>query len=554
MIRKVNRTLFIGVIITLIAIIGLIGFKTWQTWVESSASKEKPSLYSSAYQATEYKGKKTGRSIISNVPDGVSKSEWKVSSSNKADESAVLLPPECSADSSPSSLLYTRSASGGGVQAVVGVFGAGQAMKNYSEFYVKQMESCESLSSDSNSIWWDNGFMITRGDVIVRVTVNDSSKIQSLKSWYLDYIDSMLTSSGCKALDETVDDARRSYYYDQKAYTGLFTSETVSVDDHIIKASVPQDLINGGMSVSNVFTSPVKDTEQVPESPLPQGMQPTLPSAPQLTALSAEPTEPSKQSIASYQTQDTDGPGCGWSWTGQVAPKYDTDVLKRNRAATIKTVKAQTSKSISDYNSAIVKWSAQSIIAMSGQTQWDQYTDNVNAIYASWDDLETKRTQFQPTWVQYVTVHNEYVQWKADYAKAEDQWKNSVKSCVASEEKDLIEQKEKDSENTKDSSDDNNSTKDSSDDNNSSSPSPSPSDSSSPSTSATPTISDDEKDKIQSDCEEKTDKPDILTKPAKTDAQKPNIPNGVTVPDSWPKPKTASSTTSSDDSDSDSND
>lgn len=540
MIKKINRALFIGVIIALIAIIGFIGFKTWRTWVDSSTSKVKPSPYSSAYQAADYEGKKIGRSIVSNVPDGVSKSDWKVPSNDRADESAVLLPSECSSDSTPSSLLYTRSASGGGVESVIGVFGAGQAMKNYSNFYVKQMESCNSLSSDNNSIWWDNGFMITRGDVIVRVTVNDSSKIQSLKSWYLNSINSMLTSSGCKALDETVNDAKRSYYYDQKAYTGLFAFETVSVDDHIIKASAPQDLIDGGMNVSNVFTSPVNSEEYVPESPLPQGMQSTLPSEPQLTALSSEPAEPSRRSIASYQTQDPDGPGCGWSWTGQVAPKYDANVLKRNRAASIKTVKAGLSRSISDYNSAIIKWSAQSIIVMSGQTQWDQYTNKVNAIYTSWNDLKTKRKQFKPTWVQYVTNHDNYVQWKTDYGKAEDQWNNSVKSCVASKEKDLIEKKEKDSENTKDSSDDDSS----------SSPSPSPSDSSSSSTSATPTLSDDEKKKIQSDCEGETDKPDILTQPARTDVQQPNIPDGVTVPDSWPKPEAVSTATSSDDNDS----
>jgi hypothetical protein len=177
---------------------------------------------------------------------------------------------------------------------------------------------------------------------------------------------------------------------------------------------------------------------------------------------------------------------------------------------------------------------------MSGQTQWDQYTNKVNAIYTSWNDLKTKRTQFEPTWVQYVTNHDNYVQWKTDYDKAEDQWNNSVKSCVASKEKDLIEKKEKDSENTKDSSDDDSS----------SSPSPSPSDSSSSSTSATPTLSDDEKKKIQSDCEGETDKPDILTQPARTDVQQPNIPDGVTVPDSWPKPEAVSTATSSDDNDS----
>jgi hypothetical protein len=511
--------IFAVLIATGAAAIGGMAFRTWND-VKSPAAKPNP--YNTAYQAATYPGTDLIRQITATAPDGVG--SWKAADASKADPDAELIPESCSTPGKPSSLLAMRSASGPGVKVTAAVFGAGQAMNQYLNLYEKQLAGCYQVTPTPNSATYANGFILTRGDVIIGGQVSDPSKVQQIQNWYASHLESALQSTGCVSLDETANDALRSFYYDQKAYVGLLKEDTVEVHDTIIDYSSPQQLVNAGMDTGKIFPTPVTGLS-TPEGPLPSGMQASLPAAPAVERLTVPPTRPDNKTTISYQVEDVDGPGCGWKWAGQKAPTYNKSSLEQNKASTISKAEETLKDRIKNFNAASVVWSSQAMLVMSGQSQWDDYTNQVNAIYASWNDLTSKRIAFRPTWVTYVDDHNTWLQWKQDRDTAQKQWDADVQSCVAT----AVKEKEQEDAEKNDPSD-------TPSDDPSPSTSPSPSDSSSsPSPSTPPSLSDDEMNKIKTTCSTKTAKPTILTDPVQDEPKAPAVPDGVTIPDSWPK-------------------
>lgn len=515
-----GRSVMIVIVLAALAVIGLLGWRSWSLWNELYKPIEHKTPYNESYQAADYPGKTFLGDLLSEVPDGITADKWTVSEDGKNDTAVKTLPSTCTQIAPSTAQLAYKTAKTDGATIVVMAYGAGQAHLQFDK-YAAQLSECYQDAKTSNTmIDSRGGFILTRGDAIVSVISDDQGKLDSLKTWYVKKLDEKLAASACASLDETSNDASRSFYYDENSYTGTTKSEKVSVADTVLTASAPQILTDNSMSMSKAFVDPKSQNVKVPLDPLPAGMESSLPVSPVMPTISSQPALPAVEKTVTYQIADKTGPGCGWAWSGQKTPKFDEDTLAANRKTIVANAKTELKNNILDYNKSIIDWSKQTALAMSFESSWDDYVNKTNTIYASWNDLNSKRDSIKDAWYSYVDAAEKYATWDDTVKQAQSDWEDSVKQCVSQAITDDTDENQRSNGKTGGSNDDDSDSTSSStgdeDDHNS-------------------IIQTKTKAEIQRECETKTVKPDVLSQDRPTKPSAPVIPDGVTIPSSWPK-------------------
>lgn len=405
-----------------------------------------------------------------------------------------LIPDQCSADDTPAkSMLYSRSAKGDGYAITAQAYGSGQAKSVY-DGLASQVASCEHgyerSSKDSVSyISWNGGYLMTAGDAIVSIAVDEASRQQQVASEVIARMNEQMKSTGCAAMDESADDARRSFYYDRNSYKGLTGVEEVSATKKRVDMAVPQNLEDAGGHVENIFVKPV--TRSVPESPLPSGMQSGLPSAPALPDIHDQAQKPSETNTITYQMKDSKGPGCGWAWSGQKTPDFNESMLKADYRKTKKDAISAIDRDILDYNTQARSWSLSTLWSMRFASTWDQYVKSANDIMASWNALDAGREAFRPTWMAYIQSLKDWEYRRLAANDAVSDRNNAVSACADAKQSDWQNQNQG------------------------------------------KTPDDGQKAQWKQDCDSSTPKADTSAKDA-PEPSAPKAPQGITIPGSWP--------------------
>ena len=501
-----NRRIAVGgVIAAMVAcVIATIWF-SWSAWADYHRLVEttKPtSRYSTAYQAKDFPGVSYPKSLTDSIGG-----DWR----GTGVKNAAMIPDSCVVVPDAASMLVQQTFASSAGKLTIQVYGAGQARRQYDQ-YVNSLSNCYTgMKADGQTTTYPGGMLTTAGDVIVSYTGSNAGLMSRLPG----VVRARLSGSGCVALDEQSGDATRSFYYDDRTYTGLIQRETVSIAPTYVDAASPQSLADAGGHLEAVFKDPTIQSVSRPEAPMPGGMKTSLPSAPSQPTLTSAPTKPSSSKVISYQVVDAKGPGCGWSWSGQSTPTFDSKRLAANSRTLRENARNDLRTAVASYNQQTAAWSANTTLAMSFETSWDSYVSDVNAVYAAWKDLNGKRDAFKPTWDAYISKYTTWKQWDGKRTDAANQYASDLQKCEAAKTATAT-----------------------------ATPSPDPSPSASPTTgddtsasspsaspSPSPTATDN--DKAKADCAGTVARPAILDqqKPSKPD--RPSLPSGMTIPDSW---------------------
>lgn len=405
---------------------------------------------------------------------------------------ANMLPESCIQPDMPDSIVYARSASNKDYSIVVQAYGAGQGHTNFDSYVKKLSAACSVNMQSENSAdmaKWDSGALMTAGDAVISVITVNKEKTDAIINWVKERMTSLLNETSCAAVNSTSTDAARSFYYDASKYKGLMQSEQVSTSKSIINNATPQSYTNAGGDVDAMYAMPA--LRDAPESPLPKNMPASLPTAPEKPVFSSRPTMPSSTANIDYQVSDKQGPGCGWAWAGQKSPEFNDSKL----TAKYKEIKRNSidalDSSVLAFNSAAGSWSLDSLWKTKFKAQWDDWIKNVNDVQAKWNDLESKRAAFKPTWDNYILTVYEWEMDMMNRKQAQTEWDDAVKNCVA---------------------DKNNQWN---------------------ANNAGKTPTDNDKKGWQSDCENGVGKPQILQQPEPVEPAAPSIPSDITMPNSW---------------------
>jgi len=264
-----------------------------------------------------------------------------------------------------------------------------------------------------------------RGDVVASVAVpsNDPSGLAAAA----EQVDTVLLAAlatRCAEIDSSLSDAARSPWVRHDAFTGLTISIVVSVSPSPTPTA-PDGVI------------PVVDTRSPP--PLPSISYPLRPTDPvwPLDLPSEVPSpfaptnpaiEPSTSAVPS-RIDDPVGPGCGWSFTGQVQPRYDAQheaqlAQSRSKQALAHLVVVQ-----NQWQSNLVTyWKNSSSYAMQAKA-FSAYASRVSAVASAWDAISSARAAYSLAVDQYSQALANRTSFLADQIGAQAAYDGARNAC-----------------------------------------------------------------------------------------------------------------------------
>jgi hypothetical protein len=484
--------------------------------------------------ASDSPGTQWAKALLAENP--VSVPQWEVVSGGTPQHP---LPNDvCKQEQVPDSVAGSVSAKGSGVAVTVQVYGAGQAAAQFDN-YIKRWSKClndfeqKPGVSDATVYTFSNGFVMVSGDAILGATASDSGMRDKLLSYYQTKVPETLRATQCLSLTSASADSLRNLFYHPNDYTGLKKSESIKTQVDTSNQATP--LPQGLQSVSN------PDAEE-PEAPLPDGF-------PSLPGEVAKPTRPEGVSdnsdfseTATYQIEDVNGPGCGWAWSGQKMPVYNAGELASAQKKSIGKAQDDANHKAVGYMQARHNWSGSMLNYVSQVDSWNRYVSQVNAVHDKWSWLNNERSLIEGSWRQYVTDHNDWFTFDDRKKAAKLKFDQETLACntanenLAKWEQQYGEAWKKEQERA-------------ARENGGKTPAPTPSPGATapptalrfPNSNPTPTPTADSgsNPKIPdkpTGCTNPPVKDEILDQEKPAEPQPPVIPNGVTIPNSWPQP------------------
>ena len=483
--RIINIIIAIIAIITSISLVSMLVYNGYGAYAEATKTPEVKTNYTNdkadSFPASEFVEKMlsepaSGTDALTRIPIAT----------------ANVLPESCIQPDMPNSIVYARAASNKDYSIVVQAYGAGQAHINFDDYVKRLTANCNVSINDntgSDMVSWNTGAIMTAGDALVSILVNDEKKTLSMTEWTHARMESLLSDTNCVAVSESSKDSTRSFYYDASKYIGLKQTEQVSTSKSIITNAIPQSYLNAKGNVNAMYASPV--TRNVPESPLPASFPSSLPSAPAKPSFSSIPTVPSSTANIDYQVSDDQGPGCGWKWAGQAMPSFNQKSLNEKYKETKKTTIDAMDASVLAYNSASGNWALESLWKTRFKSQWDEYVKQVQDVEAKWNDLDNKRAAFKPEWNAYVNSVYSWEYERLEHAALQAKWNDEINDCIIIKQNDWK-----------------------------------------PAATGT-TPDDNQKNEWRAECESSHQKPDELKTEQEQEPSAPSIPSDITIPASW---------------------
>lgn len=477
-------------------------------------------------------------SLIREKPENLD--SWEISETMKPQNIVTPKDMSIASENVSTSLLSTFVATGSSVETRIHVYGSGQAAQDFNRFttLLSDRTNIETTSNDLGSAAvYDNGFYITMGDAIISVVAPDNDSRNELLEFYSSRMSETLQESGCYDLTVSDKDALRSFFYDDEAYEGL--KETTTIETQVNVTNVPhtQDGILNMQNIDNPDAT-------VPESPLPADF-PELPendvSQPSIPDSVEDKDNFTKDAV--YNIADTNGPGCGWEWSGQKSPVYDDAELQSNENITIVDTQNEVDTTAQEYVDQKIDYSMQVATVMPQVNSWNEYANQVNDVHERWTWLKSEREKLRQPWQDYVDAYNEWLTFDDRKKEATDTYNEELQKCIDQQDELLAWEEEWGDLWAEQQAAINNPVEEESVE-----PTEEPtegSESATESPTASPEPEDDTttEDILDLDIPEKPagcstmpDRPAIVDQAKPAEPQAPDIPEGVTIPDSWEKP------------------
>lgn len=274
----------------------------------------------------------------------------------------------------------------------------------------------------------DNYYAFTYGDAIIFGDAN--------LTHYLNQVSTSLTESQCLDLTTTSQDSQRNGYSNPENYTGLILEETIKY---------PKPITYNTPVIPQMVT--LNDHITQPENPFPDNA-PQLPepvTTPNIGTQEEYKTANDFSQTINYRVPDKRGPGCGWAWSAYKGTIEDDQALytaqenKRKEAQTIVKQNVQT------YLNGQDQYNIDTLFELTQLAQWNSYAVEANNVYDYWYWLNNERLKFKPEWDTYIANYQLWLNaYNTQDEREEEYEKNMVEyeQCIIDREEALQEANE----------------------------------------------------------------------------------------------------------------
>ncbi|MDQ5841657.1 MAG: hypothetical protein M3537_11085, partial [Chloroflexota bacterium] len=235
-------------------------------------------------------------------------------------------------------------------------------------------------------------FFWRRGDVVAMVAAAGPSMPMEMVKEYDARLAAALAGV-CVNNDSTTADAARSPYVNRAKFTGLTIAAPVSMPPGVAvpaPASTPAEIDLPDASLPDKPDFPFWP-ERLP-SPVPAPTAPDVPDYPALTTTSP------------VGVRDGQGPGCGWSFTGQSAPNFDAAAAAIKAAADAEAAAKTLGANATAYTAAVPAFNAAYTRYLADVVTFRAYARAVDKVAASWDVIRADQTRYHEAMTLYTAA------------------------------------------------------------------------------------------------------------------------------------------------------
>jgi len=226
-------------------------------------------------------------------------------------------------------------------------------------------------------------FFWRRGDVVAMVAAAGPSVPMGMVKEYDARLAAALAEV-CVTTDSAAADATRSPYVNRAKFTGLITTAPVGLPPGIAAPepmSTPAVVDLPDVSLPDQPNFPFWP-EQVP-SPVPAPTAPDVPDYPALTT------------TAPVQVLDGEGPGCGWSFTGQSAPNFDAAAAATKAAAAAEEAANALDANAAAYTAGIPAFRDAYTSYLADVRAFQEYAKALDTVAAAWEVIRTDQARYR---------------------------------------------------------------------------------------------------------------------------------------------------------------
>jgi hypothetical protein len=326
-----------------------------------------------------------------------------------------------------------------GYTVTVSAFGAGQGAVAFDALASQVNQHCVNKSGTAHlvastgavgveaaTVWWNRSggattaFFWRRGDVVAMVATTGASAPMGMVREYDARIAAALEGV-CVTPSSTASDGTRSPYVNKAGFTGLTISAPVELPIGVADPAPVTTQAPVTLPVVNVPVAP--DAPYFPEdlpAPVPAPTAPAIPAYPALTT------------TAPVQVQDVQGPGCGWSFTGQPVPTFDAEAAASKAAVDAETAASALTATVSSYTAGLPAYQAAYDTYLADVRAYHSYAEALDTVAAAWEVIRVGQAQYKEAIVLYAAAIAGRDAFLAQQAAARTMYDAAVALCAAS--------------------------------------------------------------------------------------------------------------------------
>ena len=325
-----------------------------------------------------------------------------------------------------------------GYTVTMSAYGAGQGAVAFTALQAQVNAHCANrngtayivtsagVGTDAATAWVNRSgstttvFLWRRGDLIAMVAATGPGVPMNMVKEY-DARMAAALAGVCAATDSVVADGSRNPYAGKALFTGLTTPRPVGLPAGV-SAPAPAPVVDAPVVV------PVVTLPTPPAAPY---WPDTLP-APVVSPTAPAPlTYPATTTSIPVRVPDSQGPGCGWVFTGQPVPHFDQTTADQDANTRAVTAAGELAATAAAYTDALPAYQVQYAQYVKDLAAFGVYAKAVDTVAAAWDTIRSGQTQYADALALYTTAVTARDAFLTAQAAATTVYNTALAGCAA---------------------------------------------------------------------------------------------------------------------------